>query len=68
MSWLFDHANVVYVLLGIVALGFVTAWWLNKRVKYLLYGIIPIVLGSRSQLLDIGRRSRTVPAGIRTAL
>ena len=31
-------------------------------------GIIPIVLGSRSQVLDIGRRSRTVPAGIRTAL
>ena len=31
-------------------------------------GIIPIVLGSRSQVLDIGRRSRTVPAGIRRAL
>ena len=31
-------------------------------------GIIPIVLGSRSEVLDIGRRSRTVPAGIRRAL
>ncbi len=30
--------------------------------------IIPIVLGSASQVLDIGRRCRTVPAGIRTAL
>jgi hypothetical protein len=44
MSWIFDHANVVYILLGIVALGFVTAWWLNKRVKFLLYAGIPIVL------------------------
>jgi hypothetical protein len=31
-------------------------------------GIIPIVLGSRSEVLDIGRRSRTVPAAIRRAL
>jgi hypothetical protein len=31
-------------------------------------GIVPIVLGSRSEVLDIGRRSRTVPAGIRRAL
>ena len=31
-------------------------------------GIIPIVLGSRSEVLDIGRRTRTVPAAIRRAL
>jgi hypothetical protein len=31
-------------------------------------GIIPVLLGSRSQVLDIGRRSKTVPAAIRRAL
>src|SRR5690349_122568 len=44
MSWLIDHANVVYILLGIVALGFVTAWWLNKRVKFLAYALLPLAL------------------------
>jgi hypothetical protein len=37
MSWLVDNANTVYVLLGIVALGFVTAWWMNKRVVFLAW-------------------------------
>ena len=31
-------------------------------------GIIPIVLGSRSEVLDVGRKRRTVPTGIRRAL
>jgi uncharacterized membrane protein (Fun14 family) len=44
MSWLIDHANLVYILLGIVALGFVTAWWLNKRVKFLAYALLPLAL------------------------
>jgi hypothetical protein len=44
MSWLFDHVNVIYILLGIVALGLVTAWWLNKRVKFLVLAAIPITL------------------------
>ncbi len=30
--------------------------------------LIPIVLGSRSEVLDIGRSSRTIPAKIRRAL
>ncbi len=44
MNWLFDHANFIYILLGIVALGFVTAWWLNKRVKYLAYAGVAVAL------------------------
>jgi hypothetical protein len=31
-------------------------------------GIIPVVLGSRGEVLDVGRRRRTVPTGIRRAL
>ena len=31
-------------------------------------GIIPIVLGSRGEVLDIGRRTRTIPVPIRRAL
>jgi len=31
-------------------------------------GIIPVVLGSRGEPLDIGRLSRTVPTGMRRAL
>ena len=30
-------------------------------------GIIPVVLGSDSELLDIGRRSRTIPAAVAAA-
>jgi hypothetical protein len=44
MSWLIDHANILYILLGIVALGFVTAWWVNKRVKFLAYAGITLLL------------------------
>jgi hypothetical protein len=36
MSWLIDSANTWYLLLGIVGLGFGTAWWMNRRAKYLL--------------------------------
>jgi hypothetical protein len=45
MYWLFDNANIIYILLGIIALGFITAWWLNKRVKYLAYagGVVLLV-------------------------
>lgn len=31
-------------------------------------GVVPVVLGSRSEPLDIGRQSRVVPAGLRRAL
>jgi hypothetical protein len=31
-------------------------------------GLVPVVLGSRSEVLDVGRESRLVSAGIRTAL
>jgi hypothetical protein len=46
MSWLIDNVHVVYLLLGLVALGFVTAWWLNKRVKFLVYaGAVLAMIG-----------------------
>jgi hypothetical protein len=35
MSWILDNPNVVYIPLGMIALGFVTAFWLTKRVKFL---------------------------------
>jgi hypothetical protein len=31
-------------------------------------GVIPVVLGSRGEVLDVGRRQRTVPVGMRRAL
>jgi hypothetical protein len=36
MSWLIDNANIWYVLFGMVALGFGTVFWLQRRPKYLL--------------------------------
>ena len=44
MSWFIDHANILYLLFGIIALGFVTAWWLNKRVKFLAYAGVAVLL------------------------
>jgi hypothetical protein len=44
MSWLVDNANALYVLLAIGAAGFVTFGWLNRRVRYLAYGLGPIAL------------------------
>ncbi|MBI2804388.1 MAG: hypothetical protein HYX68_05310 [Planctomycetes bacterium] len=37
MSWLIDNANSLYILLAIVAAGFVVAWRFDQRVKYLGY-------------------------------
>jgi hypothetical protein len=37
MSWLVDNANTFYVLLGVVAAGFVVTWRFNQRVKFLGY-------------------------------
>jgi hypothetical protein len=44
MSWLIDSAEIWYALLGIVALGFGTAWWMNRRAKYLLGVVVAISL------------------------
>ncbi len=47
MSWLVDHPEYLYIPLGIVALGFITAWWLNKRVKFLAYaGAAVLAIGA----------------------
>jgi hypothetical protein len=35
MSWIVDHAGLLYVILGIAAAGFVVGWWFDKRVKFL---------------------------------
>jgi hypothetical protein len=42
MSWFVDNANLWYVLLGMVALGFGTAWWLRRKTKYLLGTIVAV--------------------------
>lgn len=44
MSWFVDNANGLYVLLGIVAAGFVIAWRFTTRVKYLGYAAGALVL------------------------
>ncbi len=44
MSWLIDNANVLYILLGLAALGLLTAFWLNRRVKLLAYAAVPVAL------------------------
>src|SRR5689334_16404862 len=46
MSWLIDNASIWYVLLGIIALGFGTAWWLRRTKQYLVgLGITVAVIG-----------------------
>jgi hypothetical protein len=44
MTWFIDNANLSYILLGIVALGFIGAWWVNKRVKFLAYAGVVVLL------------------------
>src|SRR5262245_11560300 len=46
MSWLLDNPGVVYVLLGIVALGLVTAWWMTRRAVYLICagGVVALMI------------------------
>lgn len=36
-SWIVDHASTLYWLLIFAALGFVAAWYLTKRAKFLAY-------------------------------
>lgn len=44
MSWFIDNANILYILLGIIALAFIGAWWVNKRVKSPAYAGIVVLL------------------------
>src|SRR5258707_8304438 len=44
MSWLADNADIVYILLGLVALGFLSAGWITRRVKFFALAGIPILL------------------------
>jgi uncharacterized membrane protein (Fun14 family) len=44
MSWLVDNANIVYLLLGSIALGFIVAGWLTRRVKFFALALIPLTL------------------------
>jgi hypothetical protein len=46
MSWLVDHANTWYLLLGLLTVGLVLAWWLNRRVKFLGFaGGVLVLMG-----------------------
>ena len=44
MSWLVDNSINLYILLGIIAAGFVVAWKFNRRVKFLGYAAGVIIL------------------------
>ena len=44
MSWLVDNANGFYILLAVIAAGFVVGWRLNGRVKFLLFAAGALVL------------------------
>lgn len=36
MTWLVDDPSVVYLILGLAAVGFAAAWWMTKLGKYLI--------------------------------
>ena len=44
MSWIIDNAGFVYLLLGLVATGYLVAFWLTKRVKFLAIAISVVAL------------------------
>jgi hypothetical protein len=44
MSLLVDNANIVYILLGLLALGFIVAGWLTRRVKFFALALGPVAL------------------------
>ncbi|MCI0639434.1 MAG: hypothetical protein L0Y72_01990 [Gemmataceae bacterium] len=79
--WLVDNANFLFLFLGIVALCFGVAFWLNKRVKYLggvgaavvaialLWLLTRIVVTDRKQLeLNLNAMAEAVVAGKRSEL
>jgi hypothetical protein len=37
MYWFIDHANIIYIVLGLMAIGFVTAWWMKQTKRRFLY-------------------------------
>jgi hypothetical protein len=44
-SWLVDDASVLYVLLGIVALGLAAGWWFTRQRSYLIgLGVVVLLL------------------------
>jgi hypothetical protein len=52
-SWLVDNATTVYFLLGVVALGLVAGWWMNRRGKYLIALVVPLGLAALVWLLSL---------------
>jgi len=44
MSWFVDNANIVYILLGLAALGFAAAGWITRRVKFFAIALVPVLL------------------------
>ncbi len=53
LAWLVDNANFVYVALGLIVLGLGVAWWLNRRVRTLVFIACVIVLGTLFWLLTL---------------
>jgi hypothetical protein len=44
MSWLIDNATGIYLLLLVIAAGFVVAWRFNQRVKFLGFAAMALVV------------------------
>jgi hypothetical protein len=66
--WLVDHANIWYVLLGIIAVGWIAVWWTNRRPKQLLGAgaaialIVLVWLSTRVVITDRMQLDRNVHA------
>ena len=44
MAWFVDNAPTLYILIGIVALGFGAAWWLHRRRHYAIGAAVAVVM------------------------
>ena len=44
MSWLVDNANLLYIVLGVIAAALVLVWWNNRQAKYLGFAAGVLVL------------------------
>jgi hypothetical protein len=44
MAWLVDSASTLYILIGIVALGFGAAWWLHRRRPYAIGAAVAVAM------------------------
>lgn len=53
MHWLVDHAGAVYVVLGLVTLALLAVFWVDRRVKFLVWSVGPLALMGLFWLLTL---------------